>query len=227
MEFKITDTGIGIPADKQSNIFEVFMQADGSTTRKYGGTGLGLAVSRQLIRLMGGDITFTSQEGKGSTFTITVPANSVKVKNQESSQTNNSGEENEEYNGRFSGRILVVEDSPTNQTLIKILLEKLGFVVTIASDGCEAVNAVNGQEFSLIFMDMQLPNMNGYDATKKLHNLGVKTPIIAITAGLMNEDEDKCLQTGCDDYLPKPINRSNLIKTICKYMAPAATVQIA
>lgn len=216
VEFQVTDTGIGIPQDKHDSIFEAFTQADGSTTRKYGGTGLGLAVTRQLSRMLGGDIVFSSEEGKGSAFSLIVPADIVTAGNK-----NNSHYNNEEYNGRFAGRILVAEDSPTNQTLIRILLEKLGLNVTIAADGLEAVDAVGNQEFDLIFMDMQMPNLNGFETTKKMHSLGVKCPIIAMTASLMREDEKKCLQVGCDEYVAKPIDRRLLIKVICKYLTPA------
>ncbi|MBU2596023.1 MAG: response regulator, partial [Planctomycetes bacterium] len=179
MEFQVTDTGIGIPPEKLETIFDAFIQADGSTTRKYGGTGLGLTITRQVAGLMGGDISVVSQEGKGSTFTLSIPINAVSDELQKDQSLShaqvldNRGRQENGLNGQFSGRVLVVEDSLTNQMLIKLLLEKLGFVVTIVEDGFQAVDAVNGQVFDMIFMDMQMPNMNGFDATKKLRNLGV------------------------------------------------------
>ncbi|OHB50770.1 MAG: hypothetical protein A2Y10_01730 [Planctomycetes bacterium GWF2_41_51] len=220
LEFKVTDTGIGIHLDKQDSIFEVFTQADGSTTRKYGGTGLGLAVTRQLVRLLGGNISLFSEVGKGSTFTLIVPADIVITEDNKHSDVDEEG-----YTGRFSGRVLIVEDTPLNQTFIKCILEKLGFTATIASDGLQALDAVNTQEFDLVLMDMQMPNMNGFETTKRLHAFGFKNPIIAISASLMNEDEEKCRQAGCDDYVAKPIDRAYLIKTICKYIKPAAQFQ--
>ena len=234
IEFKVIDTGIGISSDKLEAIFDAFTQGDGSTTRKYGGTGLGLTITRQVANLMGGDVNVISEVGKGSTFTLTVPVNTVPEEKQESGhlsqtqvQKNNLHHEDEEFNGQFSGRVLVVEDSLTNQILIKLLLEKLGFVVTIAQDGFQAIDAVNGQVFDLIFMDMQMPNMNGYDATKKIRNLGVKTAVIAMTGSIMHEDGNKCIEVGCDNYVSKPIDRRHLVKIISKYLTPAELTQNA
>ena len=234
IEFKVIDTGIGISSDKLEAIFDAFTQGDGSTTRKYGGTGLGLTITRQVANLMGGDVNVISEVGKGSTFTLTVPVNTVPDEKQESGhlsqtqvQKNNLHHEDEEFNGQFSGRVLVVEDSLTNQILIKLLLEKLGFVVTIAQDGFQAIDAVNGQVFDLIFMDMQMPNMNGYDATKKIRNLGVKTAVIAMTGSIMHEDGKKCIEVGCDNYVSKPIDRRHLVKIISKYLTPAELTQNA
>jgi signal transduction histidine kinase len=215
VEFRVSDTGIGIAAEKQDTIFEAFTQADGSMTRKYGGTGLGLAVTRQLVRLLGGTMDLKSEEGKGSTFTMTIPADVVAV------SRNHNQQDNAEYNGRFSGKILLVEDGPANQIFMKSIFEELGFKVMIASDGLQAVEAAKNAEFDLVLMDMQMPNMNGYEATKKLHSIGFKKPIIAMTASLMNEDERKCLQAGCDDFIAKPIERGRLIKMLCKFMTPA------
>ena len=229
MEFQVTDTGVGIPSDKLATIFDSFTQADGSTTRKYGGTGLGLAITKQLAILMGGDINVTSESGKGSTFTLIIPAVVTADENEEhpnfvDTQTvKDDDSEKCEPDKRFSGRVLVVEDSQTNQTLIKILLEKLGFVVTIAEDGFGAVEAVKSQEYDLIFMDMQMPNMNGYEATRKLRSLGVNTPIIAMTAN-MHEDESKCLALGCNDYISKPIDKEYFLTIISKYVTAAGTV---
>lgn len=222
IEFKVIDTGIGIPLDKQDSIFEVFTQADGSTTRKYGGTGLGLAVTRQLIRLLGGNISFFSEAGKGSAFTVIVPVDVIIEKDNKNTSKNINPEE---YTGRFSGRALVVDDTPSNQALIKCILEKLGFIVTIAADGLQAMDAVASQEFDIVMMDMQMPNMNGFETTKRLHNFGFKNPIIAMSASMMNEDEEKCRRIGCDDYISKPIDHSALIKAICRFIKPAVQLQ--
>jgi CheY-like chemotaxis protein/two-component sensor histidine kinase len=226
IEFEVADTGIGIPPDKQNAIFELFTQLDGSTTRKYGGTGLGLTIAKQLAHLMGGNITIESEEGKGSKFRLIVLANTTDGQQYERESFANThaveGDCQTHQNDsqpEFSGRVLVAEDSLTNQTLIKLLLEKLGFVVTIVQNGLEAVEAVKNQHFELIFMDMQMPEMNGYDATEKLRGLGVKTPIIAMTASIDTEDEKECLRVGCDDYVSKPIDRAYLVKVISSYLA--------
>jgi signal transduction histidine kinase len=226
IEFKVIDTGIGIPPEKLDTIFDAFTQGDGSTTRKYGGTGLGLTITRQVANLMGGDVTVTSEVGKGSTFTLTVPVNVISDGNQDARHLQeliNENNENDDLNGKFSGRVLVVEDSLTNQMLIKLMLEKLGFVLTIAEDGFQAIDAMNGQVFDMIFMDMQMPNMNGYDATKKIRNLGIKTPVIAMTGSITHEDEKKCIEVGCDEYVSKPIDRNHLIKVISKYQTAAVS----
>jgi signal transduction histidine kinase len=226
IEFEVADTGIGIPPDKQNAIFELFTQLDGSTTRKYGGTGLGLTITKQLTRLIGGDISVESEVGKGSKFKLVVPANIADGQHGKSKNLENVPERNHQLQGEteisFSGRVLVAEDSLTNQTLIRLLLEKLGFVVTIAKNGLEAVEAVKNQHFDLILMDIQMPEMNGYDATKKIHRLGVKTPIIAMTASIDEENKKECLQAGCDDYVSKPIDKARLIKVISEHLIPAA-----
>ncbi len=220
--FRVTDTGIGIPADKHDAIFEVFTQADGSMTRKYGGTGLGLAVTRQLAKLLGGSIQLTSEEGKGSTFTLLIPADAVHTHHKTSSH-----EDVREYNGKFSGKVLVVEDSPANQLFLNNTLEKLGFNVSIVSDGQQAVGAASTEKFDLILMDMQLPNMKGTEATQKLRSRGYNKPIIAMTASLIKDDEEECMQSGCDDFLAKPIDCGLLIKMLCKYMTQTEAVHIA
>jgi signal transduction histidine kinase len=231
IEFEITDTGIGIPADKLDILFKSFSQADGSMTRKYGGTGLGLAITRQLANLMGGDISVESEAGKGSIFRLSIPANTT-TGNQQHERESSANEriiEGEHQGGQnnsqpeFSGRVLVADDSPTNQVLIKLLLEKLGFVVTVAQNGLEVIEAVKNQQFELIFMDMQMPEMNGYTATKRLRSLEVKTPIIAMTANIDEEDKSRCLQAGCDDYVSKPIDRAYLVKVISNHLGAAST----
>jgi PAS domain S-box-containing protein len=225
IRFDVEDTGIGIPADKQELIFEEFMQIDGSSTRGYNGTGLGLPITKQLAHLLGGELSLTSEEGKGSVFSIIIPAG-VDAKSQplfnkydfvnELNQQPETPEVMEQV--KSSGRVLVAEDSPTNQTLVKLLLEKMGLQVTIADDGKEAVDKALSQPFDLIFMDIQMPNMNGHEATKSLRNNGITTPIVAVTAYAMKGDMEKCISAGCNDYLAKPINRKALLEVIRKYL---------
>jgi len=222
IHFDVEDTGIGIPLDKQEKVFESFKQADESTTRKYGGTGLGLAITKQLVELLGGELTLTSEIGKGAVFSIIIPAgldiakqpllDRFDIADNLDSRRDALGEL------RFSGKVLVAEDVKTNQMLIKRLLEKSGFEVTVVKDGNEAMQKALTHKFDLILMDIQMPNMNGYEATKALRKQGIKTPIIALTAYAMKGDDKKCIAAGCDEYLTKPIDRRELLKTISKYL---------
>jgi CheY-like chemotaxis protein len=230
VRFEVKDTGIGVPSEKQELIFNSFTQADGSTTRQYGGTGLGLAITKQLAELLGGSLALTSAENEGSVFSLTIPADigesslgteetkdeirGTKDDYRESSIENQASE--------FSGSVLVAEDARTNQVLIRAMLERLGLDVTIAEDGRQAVDEALKGHFDLIFTDIQMPHMNGYEATRTLRKQGIETPIIALTANAMKGDDRKCFAAGCDDYLPKPIKANELSRTISKYLAPSA-----
>lgn len=223
IRFDVEDTGIGIPPEKQEKVFESFTQADGSTSRIYGGTGLGLVITKQLVKLLGGELTLTSEEGKGSVFSLTIPAG-LDVTKQPlldiyniASHTNIAREQTEQP--EFSGHVLVAEDIKSNQKLIKSLLERFGFQVTIAEDGNQAIQKTLEQSFDLVFMDIQMPNMNGYEATRALRNNGVETPIIALTANAMKSDDKKCIEAGCNAYLSKPIGREKLLRMIRKYFS--------
>ena len=224
IRFDIEDTGIGIPDDKQELIFHKFEQADGSTTRKYGGTGLGLSITKKLAQLLHGDLTVNSKQGKGSVFTFIVPTG-VDIKSQpllhEYDFTKKPIPQDTETSqqSKLSGHVLVAEDSRSNQKLMKLLLERLGLQTTIANDGKIAVEEALIQEFDLIFMDIQMPNMNGYEATKQLRRNGIKTPIVALTAHAMKGDDEKCIAAGCNEYLSKPLNRQKLMETVRKYLA--------
>ncbi len=223
--FDVEDTGIGIPSDKQESIFQAFVQADGGDTREFGGTGLGLAITRQLAHLLDGQLSLSSQEGKGSVFSLMVPTG-IDVTSEpllDSSDLLNKPDRHPDVletakMEKFSGRVLVAEDSPTNQTLITLLLKRLGLEVTMAKDGTEAVDKAMGRDFDLIIMDIQMPHMNGYEATRILRREGITVPIIALTAHAMKGDDRKCISAGCDDYLPKPLNRKELFKVIAKYL---------
>jgi signal transduction histidine kinase len=232
IEFEVSDTGIGIPTEKLGTIFDSFTQADGSTTRKYGGTGLGLTITKQLAGLMGGDVTAESRVGRGSTFRFYIPATTPPEQfpeNDESANNSEAEQETEMKHGNsqteFSGRVLVAEDGLANQALIKLLLEKLGFVVTVAGDGLEAVDAIKNQHFEMVFMDMQMPNVNGYEATGRLRSLGINTPIIAMTANTAAEDEKQCLAAGCDDFVSKPIDKAHLLKVIREHLGTSAGIK--
>jgi signal transduction histidine kinase/CheY-like chemotaxis protein len=225
IQFDVEDTGIGIPPDKQRRIFEAFLQADGATTRKYGGTGLGLAIARRITELLQGTLTLKSEVGKGTTFSMVIPTgldteakpliSDVDYSHEQETGAKEPVRLDEQV---FSGSVLVAEDTKTNQLLIRLLLEKIGLEVTIVEDGNEAFEKALSESFDLILMDMQMPNMNGYDATKKLREHGLVTPIVALTANAMQGDEQKCISAGCNDYLAKPIDRTALLKMVSKYM---------
>ncbi len=223
--FDVEDTGIGIPADKQEKIFESFTQADGSTTRSYGGTGLGLAITKRLAHLLGGEVSLTSELGKGSVFSLKIPVG-VDIKSEpmfdkyklinELDSKLEPYEYLEQY--KFAGRVLVAEDTKTSQELLKMLLKRLGLEVTIAEDGREAVDKALSHPFDLILMDIQMPHLNGYEATKILRSNGLKTAIVAVTAYAMKGDDEKCIAAGCSDYVAKPIDSKILLQVIRKYL---------
>jgi CheY-like chemotaxis protein len=222
IRFDVEDTGIGIPADMQDKIFDSFTQADESLSRKYGGTGLGLAITSQLAELLGGELTLTSAEGKGSVFSLVIPAGLDVTKQPPLNRSvviqrlDTDGEETAQP--CFSGHVLVAEDVEGNQMLLKTLLKKMGLEVTIAADGNEVLQKALTREFDLILMDIQMPYMNGYEATKALRKEGITIPIIAQTAYVMKDDDKKCLEAGCDDYLGKPIIHSQLVAILGKYL---------
>lgn len=222
IRFEVEDTGIGIPHEKQKKIFESFAQADGSHTRKYGGTGLGLTITKQLVELLGGEITLISEERKGSVFTLVIPVGLDITKQPFMDRHNIVSHSNfgRDYTQQpeFTGHVLVAEDDSINQILIKSLLKKMGLEITIVDDGEQAVQKALKEQFDLILMDMQMPNMNGREATKKIKAEKISTPIIALTAYAMDGDRETCIQAGCDDYLTKPIDRDKLIEMIGKYL---------
>jgi signal transduction histidine kinase/ActR/RegA family two-component response regulator len=223
IHFDIEDTGIGIPQDRQQAIFESFTQADGSTTRKYGGTGLGLTVTKQLTGLLGGKLTLSSEAGKGSVFSLIIPANMDSADRLLPKQGNGLKQSVEESHipeaSTFSGNVLVAEDNETSQALMKLSLARMGLEVSIAKDGHQALKKASSSSFDLILMDIQMPHMNGYEVTRTLRQQGNDTPIVALTAKAMKNDKQNCLEAGCDDYLAKPINRRELRRVLAKYMS--------
>lgn len=225
VRFDIEDTGVGIAEKDREAIFESFVQTEESG-RSFGGTGLGLAITKKLTKLLGGTLNMTSKVGKGSVFSLVIPAGEdaalervlapPKVKSFEPSGRIDANDV------RFEGRVLVAEDTLTNQMLIKLLLQKIGLDVTVVRDGAEAVKEARKHKFDLIFMDIHMPNMNGYEATRALRKEGVATPIIALTANAMKGDDRKCFAVGCDDYLTKPIDRKWLLCVLHKYLDPVS-----
>ncbi len=216
LKFIIKDTGIGIPPEKQQKIFDSFTQGDGSTTRKYGGTGLGTTISKQLVELMGGEINLESSPNSGTIFTFTVP-----VKPAETSdlpQTDDSVfDRNPSY--RYSTlKILLVEDNLINAQVAAETLRKFGQKVIMVEDGRAALATLDKEEFDLVLMDIMMPEMDGYEATRRIRENERKTgshiPIIALTAGAFKDDKDRCLKAGMDDYLPKPVDYNLLMQKI-------------
>lgn len=222
IRFAIEDTGIGIPREKQNIIFESFSQVDNTTTRKYGGSGLGLAITKRLAEILGGSLTVQSELGQGSVFTLIIPAG-VEIRSEDLSpqcrQEESPKETVKNPAEKVCGKVLVAEDNPTNQKLLEIVLKKMGLLVEIAGDGQKAVEKATAQSYDLILMDMQMPNMNGYEATKVLRSQSLTVPIIALTAHAMKEDEKKCLAAGCDVYLSKPIDQGKLSNILIKYLS--------
>ena len=222
IKFDIEDTGIGIPADKQESIFKAFTQADSSTTRKFGGTGLGLKISKQLANLMGGDVTITSEVNVGSTFSLTINYDPVEIDLGDGGPKKVKGVDFCSLVRKdvvLEGKILVAEDNASNQFWIKQVMKKLGLEVDIVSNGEQAVEAVEKEEYKVVLMDMQMPIMNGYDATMRIRSKGFKVPVIALTANATVGDKEKCMGVGCSDYLSKPLNFDKLKEKLAKFMA--------
>jgi PAS domain S-box-containing protein len=219
LQFSVSDTGIGIPPDRQQYVFEPFCQADGSTTRRYGGSGLGLSISAKLVSLMGGRIWVDSAPGQGSTFHFTAcfqPA-------PESEEPLPLPAPEDVELGRFLPplRILLVEDNPVNQKLAARMLEKRGHQVTVAGNGREAVTLTQAGAFDLVLMDIHMPEMDGLEASAAIRALeratGEHVAIVAMTALAMAGDREKCLQAGMDGYLAKPIRPAELFAALQKH----------
>ncbi len=214
LRFSVRDTGIGIPPDKQQTIFEKFIQADGSTTRRYGGTGLGLAISRHLVELMGGRFSVDSVPGRGSTFSFTAVFLPVDGAADLPADENPEADENAPSSG---GHILLAEDNPINRKLATIILTKAGYRVDGVANGREALAALECQTYDLVLMDVQMPEMDGLEATAAIRNSGrpwAAMPVLAMTAHAMQGDREKCIGSGMDDYLTKPIQPTLLLKTV-------------
>jgi PAS domain S-box-containing protein len=236
LHFGVKDTGIGIPAETQEKIFAAFSQADGSMARKYGGTGLGLAICVRLVDMMGGRIWVESAPQKGSIFHFTLDLavaeeNAIPGDEQlgqpaaapQSSSTIAASPETCHGGGR---RVLLVEDNAVNRTLAQRLLQKAGFDVSIAVDGRQAISAMQNGEFELVLMDIQMPEVDGFEATAEIRNReklsGRRTPIIALTAHALKEDRERCLSAGMDAYVTKPIRPAELFGVIQKVLESTA-----
>jgi CheY-like chemotaxis protein/nitrogen-specific signal transduction histidine kinase len=224
LRFLVTDTGIGVAADNMEKIFEPFPQADNSTTRQYGGTGLGLTIARQLAELMGGAIGVESVEGKGTTFWFTavlskqnphllsapIPLLDEMTKSKLQESPSNI-------------RILLAEDDPINQQMTKIFLTKSGYHVDVANNGREVLKLLEEKDYALVLMDCMMPGLSGLEATTIIRNPGSAVrnhaiPVIALTANAMQEDRNNCLTAGMDDYLAKPIEITKVLAVLEKWV---------
>jgi signal transduction histidine kinase len=215
----ISDTGIGIDNAQLSHLFTPFIQADNSITRHYGGTGLGLAITKNLVELMEGEIHINSQLHQGTLFTVRLPLVVKQASLDTSKLKLNTPLLNPNKTRINTKKILLVEDTTTNQMVLKLMLNRLGYQVTIANNGLEALELVQQiNNFDIVFMDISMPHMDGIQATKLMRASHFTKPIIALTAHSMNESRQKCIEAGMDDLVLKPINSSTIQKVICKYI---------
>jgi PAS domain S-box-containing protein len=227
---EVTDSGIGMTPEQIGRLFQPFTQADTSTTRKFGGTGLGLTITKRLAEMLGGNITAESEVGKGSTFRVIIATGALQGTKMmtgppSESSSNQSQDFVQEPTPQASEqpgtlqRILLAEDGPDNQRLISFILKKAGYEVTVAENGQVAYDMAmeacdKETPFDVILMDMQMPVLDGYDATRQLRIAGYTRPIAALTAHAMASDREKCLAAGCDEFATKPIDRQRLLETI-------------
>ena len=228
LQIDVVDSGVGLSEEQLSILFQPFTQVDTSATRTYGGTGLGLALSKRLAGKLGGDITVESSPGRGSTFRLVISAGRASGLPQAETFGDLRGDVASEVTGRAPAapamgcRVLLAEDAPDNQRLFSYILEKVGAEVTLVDNGLQAVEAAEqaeaqGNRFDVILMDIQMPVLDGYRATRKLRQSGYTGPIVALTALAMEGDEQKCLEAGFDDYISKPIDREELLALVGKY----------
>jgi CheY-like chemotaxis protein len=216
LRFEVTDTGVGIAPEAQASLFKPFQQGDASTTRRFGGTGLGLALARELVLLMRGSIGVSSKLGEGATFWFQVPC--VAARDGARAQTPlpqlapaTAGQ------AAISGRVLVVDDNEVNLLVARALVERAGCEVEVARDGLEAVRALESSPFALVLMDCQMPVLDGFEATRRIRQLPGepgRTPVVALTASAMPEELAECRRAGMDDCLTKPLVRAQLERVL-------------
>jgi CheY-like chemotaxis protein len=225
LRFNVRDTGPGIAKASMPHIFEAFSQADDSMTRRHEGTGLGLAISKQLVEMMGGNLNVESNQGSGSLFWFTIRLTRGKDMPKPLEPADMKQPETAEQNLERQARILLAEDNPVNQEVGRLILESLDCLVDVVDDGSHAVEAVFSQDFDLVFMDCQMPEVDGYEASRMIRKREGRTgggkrriPIIALTAHAMEGDREQCLAAGMDDYLAKPFNAVQIATVLRKWV---------
>jgi PAS domain S-box-containing protein len=229
LKFSVQDTGIGMTEKQMESLFQLFAQADNSVSRKYGGTGLGLAISQRIVHLMGGQISVTSQIGKGSTFVFMIPLQEAQDRGAMDQRTEEEKdftgysveEERKRWIDQLAGKnVLLVEDNFINQQIAAEILRQAKMCVTIAGSGKEVLEIMAGEPFDVILMDVQMPEMDGYQVTRMLrNNEKFKTiPIIAMTAQAMDGDREKCLEAGMNDYVAKPVSAADLYRALSRWV---------
>ena len=224
MCYEVEDTGIGMTAEEQQKLFRPFTQADDSTTRQYGGTGLGLYISRQLAQMLGGDLVCRSEKGRGSHFIVTIDASlSENFRFIESLDASASFHDNVDRGEipSLQGNVLLAEDNPDNQRLISMYVKNTGADIVVVSNGEEAVEQAVAHSFDLILMDMQMPVMGGAEAVKWLRDTGNQVPIAMLTANAMKEEKDRCINLGANSFLTKPIDKHAFYAVLSEYLATA------
>lgn len=227
----VSDTGIGISEAHQASLFAPFQQGDSSTTRKYGGTGLGLSICKKLVELMGGSIKVESEVGVGSTFTFSLELELGPHQENIIPETSEDVSDILEFTRNNKMRILIAEDNPINQFVIKNTMKRYGLEVDLVDNGIKAFEAVKAGQYSLVLMDCQMPEMDGYEATKLIRNLPdfalSRTPIVALTANSMMGDKEICLQAGMDGFIGKPIVLKELEDALRTYLLFRAKLRMA
>jgi signal transduction histidine kinase/FixJ family two-component response regulator/HPt (histidine-containing phosphotransfer) domain-containing protein len=235
LRFDIVDTGIGMSPAEVAQLFQPFVQVDGSLTRRFGGTGLGLTISKRLISMLGGWIEVDSSPGRGSTFSVFIdpgPLDGVLMLESCREALVGVAPNQPRTSGitQLQGRVLLVDDGEDNRRLLSVYLRQAGVEVTMAENGrtgsdAALAAAASDQPYDVVLMDMQMPELDGYGAAARLRSKGYSGPIIALTAHAMAEDRTKCLNAGCTDYLSKPVRREDLLAMVSKYVRPAVDVR--
>jgi signal transduction histidine kinase len=213
LRLDVEDSGVGIAPDKLPLLFRPFTQADASTTRRFGGTGLGLAIVRQLVDAMGGHVSVTSEPGRGSCFSVFIPARVAEA----------PAEADDDPSGVSARalKLLLAEDNPINRRVATLLLQRMGHQVEVAEDGRRALDLLAARRFDLVLMDCHMPEMDGFEATRKLRERGDRTPVVALTAASLPEERARCLASGMVDVVLKPVRKPELQRALALYAAPA------